>query len=621
MSSSLSGRDPGWLGGHKAGMGGDVEKQRKIVAEFSAGSVYKETQDANFEKNVKPKLDKIVEQLGNILPMERKNQILLCQMKIETLEQERSFLRHFVVLDFDFFYVQVELLSRPDLKEKPCIVGSGVVLTSNYVARTFGVRSAMPVAAALKLCAGLEILEPNFAKYEAVSKEMQLIVAGYDPNFECHSLDEAKFDLTDYCRDRLTHLGRTPTVEEMRQDVCLVVSEIRAKIYVKTGVTSSAGISNNLLTAKACSNINKPNGQYSAPIDRDNFLAFVGGLKLRDIGGIGPVWAHIISELGWSTLGNVRENLWAVNSSFPVAVGKAIFMASLGMEVGEGMPRRDNNALPQTAVTRKSFSLERTFGKAVMGPVKIKDKVVEIGSMLAEKLKEYDLQGKSLMVRIRRSDFVFVTRAAQHCNQYLTTAEDIIQKAWTVVQTLLADGQENNSIRLFGITISGFRGYVDTDHFHETGQTIDSFFIPAVSSPSSSSSSSSSSSHHHHHRGGSFSRGLAGAAKADVSAAIANSKLLKSPSPRQKKPEVVVASASELWVCFICGKHVPIDTDNVEINCHLNRCLIINNVVAGFPAAASSKKKAGTKRKREGEQPSSNTLDTFLNSPPRAASK
>ena len=166
----------------------------------------------------------------------------------------------------DAFYAAVEEKDNPELKDLPMAVGSlGMLSTSNYKARQYGVRSAMPGFIGKKLCPKLKIVPLNFARYRQESDNIRQVFKQYDPNFCPTSLDEAYLDITDFM---LQHPSRSAAE---------VVAEIREKIRDQTLLTASAGVSYNTMLAKICSDQNKPNGQFVllSPDDVSNFIASI----------------------------------------------------------------------------------------------------------------------------------------------------------------------------------------------------------------------------------------------------------------------------------------------------------------------------------------------------------
>ncbi|KAM3939241.1 DNA polymerase kappa [Leptodactylus fuscus] len=193
------------LNDNKAGMEGlDKEKINKIIMEATKGSKFYDN-ELKKDQQVNQRIEKMLQQKSQLTS----SQIKMAQFQVDKLaldlERSRDLSRIIVHVDMDAFYAAVEMRDNPELKDKPMAVGSMSMLsTSNYLARRFGVRAAMPGFIAKRLCPNLYIVPANFDKYRAVSKEIREIFSEYDPNFLPLSLDEAYLDITDHLEERLT---------------------------------------------------------------------------------------------------------------------------------------------------------------------------------------------------------------------------------------------------------------------------------------------------------------------------------------------------------------------------------------------------------------------------------
>ncbi|XP_063819884.1 DNA polymerase kappa [Pseudophryne corroboree] len=193
------------LNDNKAGMEGlDKEKINKIIMDVTKGSRFYDN-ELKKDQQVNQRIEKMLQQKSLLTSSQiRKAQIQVDRLALE-LERRRDLSRVIVHIDMDAFYAAVEMRDNPELRDKPMAVGSMSMLsTSNYLARRFGVRAAMPGFIAKKLCPNLTIVPLNFDKYRAVSKEVREIFADYDPNFLPLSLDEAYVDITAHLEERLT---------------------------------------------------------------------------------------------------------------------------------------------------------------------------------------------------------------------------------------------------------------------------------------------------------------------------------------------------------------------------------------------------------------------------------
>uniref|UniRef100_A0A8C5K2V3 DNA polymerase kappa n=1 Tax=Jaculus jaculus TaxID=51337 RepID=A0A8C5K2V3_JACJA len=332
------------------------------------------------------------------------------------LEQSRNLENTIVHVDMDAFYAAVEMRDNPQLKDKPIAVGSVSMLsTSNYHARRFGVRAAMPGFIAKKLCPQLIIVPPNFDKYRAVSKEVKEILAEYDPNFMAMSLDEAYLNITQHLEERqnwpedkrryfiktrnpveidlaeeerdtlrepeqplspLLFEDSPPDVqpsgnpaqqnfEEQNHPQALqnsvvfgtsaeeVVKEIRFRIEQKTTLTASAGIAPNTMLAKVCSDKNKPDGQYQILPNRQAVMDFIKDLPIRKVSGIGKVTEKMLKALGIVTCTDLYQQRALLSLLFSETSWQYFLHISLGL--GSTNLERDGE--------RKSMSVERTFSE------------------------------------------------------------------------------------------------------------------------------------------------------------------------------------------------------------------------------------------------------------------
>ncbi|TFV89773.1 DNA polymerase IV [Oxalobacteraceae bacterium OM1] len=249
-------------------------------------------------------------------------------------------LRKIIHCDCDCFYAAVEMRDDPSLRGKPIAVGGrpdqrGVVATCNYEARSYGVRSAMPMSQALQRCPDLIVIRPAMDKYRAASRQILAIYRDYTELVEPLSLDEAYLDVS-----RAAHFNGSAT---------LIAQDIRARIYETVGITASAGVAPNKFIAKIASDWNKPNGQFVVrPQDVD---AFVAALPVDKIFGVGKVTAAKLKHLGAQTCADLRN--WSIadlQRHFGKFGGKLYYLS-------RGVDDRDVNATQE----RKSVSVEETY--------------------------------------------------------------------------------------------------------------------------------------------------------------------------------------------------------------------------------------------------------------------
>lgn len=290
----------------------------------------------------------------------------------------------------DCFYAAVEMRDNPKLKNVPMAIGGpsktkGVLCTSNYKAREFGVRAAMPTFKAFQLCPSLILVRPNFAKYEAASKIVRDIFYEYTDKVQMISLDEAFLDVTDS--------------KHFEGSASLMANEIRKKIYERTGLTASAGISYNKMLAKIASDWNKPNGQYC--VTPDSAQDFLKDLPLKKISGIGKVSATNLERIGLRTCSDVlKYDLHELIIKIGKRYAIDLYESCLGIDNSEVINRRQ----------RKSFSIERTFFSETtksMALDYIDDLIEEFGERFKE-IDQFHIHNRTishLVIKIRYSDF------------------------------------------------------------------------------------------------------------------------------------------------------------------------------------------------------------------------
>ncbi|KAL3866832.1 hypothetical protein ACJMK2_044093 [Sinanodonta woodiana] len=241
------------LNDDKAGMEGlDKEKINQIIYEVSKGSRFYENEkkkDEQVNKRIQEQYDKI----QKINESQLKQGLEAADILLEELERARDLSYTIVHIDMDAFYAAVEMRDNPSLKDKPMAVGGNSMLsTSNYHARKFGVRAAMPGFIGKKLCPDLVIVPPNFEKYTSVSRQIREIMAEYDPNFCPMSLDEAYLDITEYIkkREKMSDFERSYICRDS-QNVPLTLCQcdlnrtLREKVFSQT---ASDGNSNSVLS-------------------------------------------------------------------------------------------------------------------------------------------------------------------------------------------------------------------------------------------------------------------------------------------------------------------------------------------------------------------------------------
>lgn len=334
------------------------------------------------------KIDGILAKKHRLETLDLSRELRSADTLLAQLELSRDLTQHIVHVDCDAFYAAVELLDRPELKDRPFAVGGGVLTTCNYVARTFGCRSGMAGFVAKKLCPELVLLPLNFGKYNAKAAEVREILADYDPRFESASIDEAYLNITDYCAAR-------------DMDPADAVSQMREEIHQKTRITVSAGIAANARLAKICSNMNKPNGQFVLPRNREAIVSFMRDLPCRKVNGIGRVLERELASVGITTCGDIHAQRQYLEQLF----GQKTYEFLLRCHLGFGR----TSIQPAEEYERKSIGTERTF-RDMHEPGQLRDKLRRTAEELESDMRSAECKGRTLCLKVKLHTFEVLTR-------------------------------------------------------------------------------------------------------------------------------------------------------------------------------------------------------------------
>ncbi|XP_051533060.1 DNA polymerase kappa [Myxocyprinus asiaticus] len=479
------------LNDNKAGMEGlDRDKINKIILEASKGSKFYEN-ELKKERQVNQRIKRMMEQKAKITKEQMKQAQAEVDKLASHLERGRDLGSVIVHVDMDAFYAAVEMRDCPELKDKPMAVGSMSMLsTSNYHARRFGVRAAMPGFIAKKLCPNLVIVPTNFDKYRAVSAQVREIFSVYDPHFMPISLDEAYLDITEHLNQRKlwpesmrTHCicdakkendADRSAVESERDGLSPVlfedspssspslsgtdgkaevfgtsaeeaVREMRFRIEQKTTLTASAGIAPNMMLAKVCSDKNKPNGQYRIPPERQVVMDFIKDLPVRKVSGVGKVTEKMLAALGIVSCSQLGQQMALLSLLFSETSWHHFLHISLGL--GSTYIERDSE--------RKSMSTERTFCQ--MSDAEEQYSLCrELCHDLAQDLQKEGLKGKTVTLKLKNVNFEVKTRA--FTLQYAVCSEEEIFAAAKDLLKVEIDcvSPQPLKLRLMGVRVSSF---------------------------------------------------------------------------------------------------------------------------------------------------------------------
>ena len=336
-------------------------------------------------------------------------------------------IRKIIHVDMDAFYASVEQKDDPSLKGKPIAVGGGskrgVVAAASYEARKFGVHSAMSGYLARQKCPDLVFVKPRFDRYREISHQIREIFKSYTDLVEPLSLDEAYLDVTE---NKIGFPSAT-----------LIAREIRSKIYDKTGLTSSAGISINKFLAKIASDINKPNGQKTIP--PEEVADFLLSLEVRKFFGVGKVTAEKMHNLGIFTGADLKNKPRDFLTEHFGKSGAHYYEVVRGIHLSPVKPER----------TPKSVGAERTFSENLSSEVFMLERLERIARELESRLASGRRAGKTITLKIKYSDFRLQTRS-KTLPHYIASKSLILE----VARDLLYQEPLQNSVRLLGISLS-----------------------------------------------------------------------------------------------------------------------------------------------------------------------
>ncbi len=327
----------------------------------------------------------------------------------------------------DAFYASVEQHDNPDLKGKAIAVGGsgnrGVISAASYEARKFGVRSAMSSVVAKKLCPELIFVKHNFERYKEVSQQVRSIFLEYTDLVEPLSLDEAYLDVT--------------VNKKGNPSATLIAEEIRLKIFEKTGLTASAGISINKFIAKIASDYNKPNGQKT--VAPGEVIKFLEELDIKKFYGVGKVTQKKMYALGIYTGADLKQKSEAFLEERFGKSGPHYFRIVRGIHNSPVKPTR----------VRKSVGAERTFGENIPSEIYIEERIKELSEEIERRLLKSKVAGKTITLKIKYRDFKVQTRS-KTLGLYISDANLIFEEA----KKLLYQEKIRDSVRLLGLSFS-----------------------------------------------------------------------------------------------------------------------------------------------------------------------
>lgn len=336
-------------------------------------------------------------------------------------------MRKIIHVDMDAFFVSVEIRDQPELADKPVAVGGsrvarGVLSTCNYIAREYGVHSAMPTSVALRKCPDLVLLPGRMEVYREVSKQIRSIFERYTHLIEPLSLDEAYLDVTN-CQ---LHQG----------SATLIAKDICDAIYRELSLTASAGVAPIKYLAKVASDINKPNGIYTISPDQVN--DFINHMPLKKIPGVGKVTYDKLQSDGLATGADVKERGEEYLSARFGKLGRLLWTRCHGIDERQVSVARE----------RKSVGVERTFPEDIGNFSELSDMLVNKILPELRKRSEKHLTERSITklgVKVKFGDFHQTTKE----HSYQTFEEQVFV---ALLEEALLRGH-GKAVRLLGAHI------------------------------------------------------------------------------------------------------------------------------------------------------------------------
>ncbi|KFI30989.1 DNA polymerase IV [Haematobacter missouriensis] len=330
-------------------------------------------------------------------------------------------------MDCDAFYASVEKRDDPALADRPVIVGGGsrgVVSTCCYIARIQGVRSAMPMFRALKLCPDAVVIKPRMQVYVDVSRRIRAMMEDLSPAVQPLSLDEAFIDLTG--TERLHHAP--PAV---------MLARLVRRMEVELGLTGSVGLSHNKFLAKIASDMDKPRG-FSV-IGRAETLDFLADKPIQLIWGVGPAFQEALEGVGIRTFADLRR--WS--------------REDLSRRFGPSGERlwhlaRGEDHRPVTAhAPVKSISRETTFFEDISDRDLLEGHLWRLAEQVSDRTKARDLSGRTVTLKLKRHTHAILTR-----RETLREPTQLADRIYRTALELMAHVKDAGPFRLLGVGLS-----------------------------------------------------------------------------------------------------------------------------------------------------------------------
>jgi DNA polymerase-4 len=333
-------------------------------------------------------------------------------------------------VDMDAFYALASLLSRPELKGTPVIIGGGgnrgVVLSATYEARAFGVTSAMPIARARRLCPQATVVAPDYARYERISRAVMAVFASVTPIVEPLSLDEAFLDVS----------GARRRLGSPRQ----IAQRIRDTIADEQGITCSVGVASTKFIAKLASGLAKPDGLLVVPAAE--VVGFLHQLPVGALWGVGERTEEALQRLGLHTVADIAHTpVDTLRRALGDNAGPALHALAWGRDTRSVVPTR----------RERSIGADETFSFDVDDPAYIHRELLRLSDRTAARVRAAGLVGRTISIKVRFSDFTTITRS-----RTLRDPTDVSRDIYATARALFDGlGLQRARLRLVGVRMEG----------------------------------------------------------------------------------------------------------------------------------------------------------------------
>jgi len=334
--------------------------------------------------------------------------------------------------DMDAFYVSVELLDKPELANKPVAVGGpsrnrGVISAANYIARQFGVHSALATKIACQRCPNLILLPSHMNVYAEISGKIQAIFSRYTPSIEPLALDEAFLDVS--------------ASQKLFGDAEVIARNIKQAILDELRLVVSIGIAPTKFVAKIASDIDKPNG--FVVVNENDVQTFLDPLPVTRIWGVGKAAEAKLTAMGIKSICQLRQLSQKETSRLFGKHGLHLWQLANGID-------------PRPVVSgrhAKSISHETTFATDISNRDYLLAQLLHLTELVAARLRQHEHLGRTITIKVRYSDFSTLTRSRTLPNATCNT-----QAIWTVVKALFTSHIKTSqqAVRLIGVNMSGF---------------------------------------------------------------------------------------------------------------------------------------------------------------------